>query len=180
MNFSPAPQKRESGFVSGILLTLSVISFLFSNIEGIPPLPLQLISLICAVAGVYVAVRYAFTSFTYSITTKNGGVYDTHLPVEDTDFCVSKMQGSRGPITECRLSMDKLTHVTEYNDGLAAELRKKHGKLSLYHYTVSMFPKKRHALVFDDVGECICVVIEADGQFINALSSYVPQTGAEI
>ncbi len=179
MNFSPTPQKKESGFVSTILLVLSVISFIFSNIVGTAPLPLQLISLVCAVAGVYVAVRFTFTSFTYSVQSKNG-VSIFALPAESVDFCVSKTQGSRGPITECRLSMDKLTHITEYNNGLASELREKHGKLSLYHYTVSMFPKKRHALIFDDGGECICIVIETDEHFVNTLSSYVPKTDSKI
>ena len=179
MNFSPAPQKREAGFVSAVLLILAVISLLFSNIGGIPPLPLQLISLVCAVAGVYVAVRYAFTSFTYSIASKNG-TFLSSLDPEDADFYVSKTQGKRGPVTECRLSMDKLTQVTEYTDGLTATLREKHGKVSLYHYTVSITAKKRHALVFDDCGECICLVIEADERFLAALSSYAPQTGTEI
>lgn len=179
MNFSPTPQKKEAGFVSGILLTVSVISFLFSNINGIPPLPLQLISLICAVSGVYVAVRYAFTSFTYRIIAKGGGS-PSGLPPESVDFLVSKTQGSRGPITECRLSMDKLTHVTEYNDGLTAELREKHGKVSLYHYTVSMFKSKRCALVFDDGGECICLVIEADEHFTKALTSFIHGADTEI
>lgn len=179
MNFTPTPQKREAGFVSTVLLVLSVISFLFSGVNGIPPLPLQLISLACAVAGVYVAVRYVFTTFTYSITAKNGG-FHPELDREYVDLCISKTQGSRGPVTECRLSMDKLTQITEYTNELVPKLRAKHGKVSLYHYTVQMTPKKRHALVFDDGGECICLVIEADSHFLTALSSYIPQTYTEI
>ena len=180
MKFSPTPQKKEAGFVSGLLLLLSIVSFMFSGIDVMPTLPLQLISLVCAVAGVYVATRYIFTSFTYSIEAKNRGALSQALSAEDVDFCVAKTQGSRPPVTECRLSLDTLTKVQPYSDSLISGLRQKHGKVALYHYTASMISPKRHALIFDDRGECICVVIEADERFINTLSSYIRITDAEI
>ena len=166
--------------MSGLLLLLSIVLFMFSSIDEIPPLPLQLISLVCAVAGVYVATRYIFTSFTYSIEAKNRGALSQALSAEDVDFCVAKTQGSRPPVTECRLSLDTLTKVQPYAGSLVSGLRQKHGKVALYHYTASMISPKRHALIFDDRGECICVVIEADERFINTLSSYIPVTDAEI
>lgn len=180
MKFSPTPQKKEAGFVSGLLLLLSIVSFMFSSIDEIPPLPLQLISLVCAVAGVYVATRFIFTSFTYSIEVQGRASLSSGLPAEYVDFCVSKAQGSRPPVTECRLSLDKLTRIEPYADSLVSGLRQKHGKVALYHYTASMISPKRHALIFDDRGECICVVIEADERFINTLSSYIRFPDAEI
>ncbi len=175
MKYSPKPQKRQAITVAFILIAVAVVTYFFSNSGLSSPLPLQIISMACLCAATYILVRYYFTGITYILRPSDNASGDIiALPRDKVDFCVIRSQGKREGITECLLSLDRLISVGDFSDESLKALNEKHGKLSVYYYTVKMFKENRQALIFNDSGTVLCIIIEADDRFISMLSSFVP------
>ena len=162
-----------------ILIAVALVTYFFSISGLCAPLPLQIICMGCLCASIYILVRFYFTGITYILKSNDSKGDIRSLPSDAVDFCVIRSQGKREGITECLLSMDRLVSVCDFTDESIKTLSEKHGKLSVYYYTVSMFKGKRQALIFDDDEAMLCIIIEADDSFISVLSGFIPTDNSD-
>ena len=167
MKYSPVPQKGKTTALAGILFAIALVSYVFSIMKITSPALLQLITLLAITAAVYVLVRFRYTTVTYMITPRGREEYEGIQLLSDIDFIVTKSQGRREGIMECRLSLDLLAAVVPLPHGqitgdMRRDLSEKFGKIKIYNYTVSMRPADSIALVFDDEGDVSVIAVEPD------------------
>ena len=174
MKFIPVPQKRRALTLSLVLALIGITAFMLSSIKILPPILLQLVALGCICAGTYISIRYCFTEITYILRTRGGeGAALSAMTLEDIDFCVTKAQGKREAVTECLLSLDKLSRIDEFTDGYVSAVRREHPDVKLFYYTVSMVKAKKYALIFEDGDDVYCIVVEDCDNLIATLSQFI-------
>lgn len=170
MKYSPPASVRRAWTVSVILLSLAAASYVISLTDVPLHLGFELLCMGCVCAAVYILVRFVYTRVTYILRPRNDSApaLDSSSSYK-TDLCVVKTQGRREGIAECVLSLDDLVRIDEFTDGYTSRLRAEIKGVKFYFYTVSMFPKRRLALIFDDGHDDLCIVIETDEDFELAL-----------
>jgi len=163
MEYIPKPSNRKSDLLVITFFALTVILYgIGKNFGGIFHFIPQVCALFTLTVCIYLAVRYRFTDFRYTL-------------IEDDDggklLTVYRSQGKR-EIAECRMSGCYHEAVTVYNGKTTLKEAKK-GK-SVYNYTASMSPKEITMLVFGGNGEKkTAILLECDEIFYTALNSIV-------
>ena len=183
------PEQRNAGGVKRIVAALLIVGGIFyampiaAGAAGVKvwTWPFTGLAVFAVVAAVYLMVRYLLTGFQYVIRTKretdDGPMVTAYaggaelnvgdLLPEDLDFAVFKTQNLREPVMECLLGLEALEAVyglrRSKKDGLTkAGLRERMPGAAVYDYTLTLGIDDAAALVFDDGGKKILLVIEAD------------------
>ncbi len=139
--------------ISAVLIVLSLAVFLLSNFAAYPAL-FQLLSLLTAVVGIQILVRYVLCRHVYIIDDRENGT---------SDLIVIKKQGRREEKV-CHLSLSCVTHVFLGDN-------KKTGDIKIhrsYNYAENIFPSII-TLLYMDGDKTIAVKLEADEHFLDAI-----------
>lgn len=189
MKYTPPLSDKKVTAAIVILFAFSLVCFVIPGTVGsfgaIPPAIFQLAGVISGVAGIFLAVRYRFTRFTYSVTLRERGADEdaieawedetdvTRIPPSLLDFTVVKSQGKRPGTVECVLSLDDLKKVVRITgkNKLSKTAKEEFGCSVLYDYTANIAPTMVTVLIFTENGKNIAVAIECDEQMTGALSS---------
>lgn len=152
MRYTPRSRTRLcDGLVVGAF-SAAVCAFCIASFMPSHGVVLQIVGLFLLTAAIYIAVRYALTTFSYSVS--------------DGDFTVCRTQGRR-LVTECRVSTDSIYSVSRFQ-------RKRdipRNDVSFYDYTASIGAKDL-CFIISVCGEekDLGIAIEVDDAFFAALS----------
>ncbi|MBQ8523766.1 MAG: hypothetical protein IJ457_04000 [Clostridia bacterium] len=174
MKYSPTNQNKQVSVASAVCFCTACALYIIS-VAGLPfssILQFIMVALLCA--GVYILIRYRFTTVTYELRAKSTHSSASYgddirlLPLSMVDLAVHRFQGKRGNI-EFLLSLDKLREVTRLEDGTMEKLRQRYKNMRLYYYTIDLVKRERIAAVFEDEGDVYCAVLEYDEAFSGFL-----------
>ena len=189
MKYTPPLSDKKVTAAVIILFAFAVVCFVIPGTVGsfdvIPPAVFQLAGIVAGVAGIFLAVRYKFTRFTYSVTLRERGADEeaieawedetdvTKIPPSLLDFTVVKSQGKRPGAAECILSLDDLKKVVRFTGKkkLSETVKEEFGCSVLYDYTANIVPTMVTVLIFTEGDKTVAVAIECDEQMTAALSS---------
>ena len=189
MKYSPPLSGKSINVAIVILFVVAVICFVIPGTAGsfgvIPPAVFQIAGIASAVTGIFLAVRYRFTRFTYSISLRDVGADEeaveawesepdvTRIPPSLLDFTVVKSQGKRPGAAECILSLDDLKRVVRFTGKkkLAETVKEEFGCAVLYDYTANLFPPMVTVLIFTEGDKTIGVAVECDEKMTAALTA---------
>ena len=189
MKYSPPMSGKIVSVASVILFAVALTCFIVPGTAGspgvVPPAVFQLAGVVSAVAAIFLAVRYRFTRFTYSISLREIGADEeaveawesepdlTKIPPSLLDFTVVKSQGKRPGVAECILSLDDLKRVVRFTGKkkIAETAKEEFGCKVLYDYTANLFPPMVTVLIFADRDKTIGVAVECDEQMAGVLAA---------
>ncbi len=171
MVYTPPSQKKQIRPIITVLFVLSAALYIFSLMYPQNAGIVQTVAFAAAVGAIFIMIRYLYTSFTYEIKTNpthSSELYGDDIrsiPLSMVDLSVSRKQGQRAGATEVLISMDKLKEAEIKTDTTLSRFREKYSGLKLYTYLISLFESERIAMVFEDDGDNICIVIEPSEDF---------------
>ena len=151
-------------FAAAALMLLSAV------LKGVMPYvwTIQLLSICFLVGAIFLVSRYLTKIFVYEIAQSDGGI----------DFAVSESYTSgKRFVTVCRIGLNTVQKTIlldgERGKSELAELKSK--KYRVYDYRPDLLPEKSIALVSDEGGNDIVILLAYDGELL----SYFTQNDTE-
>lgn len=153
MTYLPPANVKQTDTALFAGLAAAVAFFLTGNMK-IPPLWLwQTLSVIALAWVVLTLTRYRFCQHKYIL--------------QEGDLIVVKQQGKKEE-RACFLSMQ---HAKQLLSPEAFAEKKR--SCRCYNYVQNIVPAQKAYLLFDDGNEALIVILEPNGSFLDALTSYI-------
>lgn len=163
--FSLMPKKsnnKAQKMVAILFFAAAALMFLSAILKGIMPYvwTVQLLSICFLVGAIFLVSRYLTKNFVYEIAEIDGGI----------DFTVSESYtGKKRFVTVCRIGLDTVRETIlldgEQGKKELAELKSK--KYRVYDYRPDLLPEKSIALVSDEGGNDIVILLAYDGELLS-------------
>ena len=155
MHHVPKPQNKKPQMITTVSVAVGIAVFLLAPILPAGQAIAQAAAFVLFGVGLYFAIRYLFTSFSYA--------------VEEGDFTVQKSQGRRVGSAEARLALDELAYFAPLQHGkISKDVRAKYSTMQIYNYTVTYRPDGAYLAVFVDAADnAIGVIIEPSGEMVT-------------
>jgi len=150
------PKKRKNAHISIALLALGLMFFHLSSIIKIYPYILQVTGLAFLILAIQIMQRYVLSDFVYVIDDYDNG---------DSVLNIIKVQGNK-KITVCSVSLVKCLYSDDYE------------KIALkpdnsFDYRQNVLSHNKFALIYHENDDIILIKLEADDEFIGAISSRI-------
>ncbi len=161
MYHEPKPQNKKPQIITTVSVALGIAVFLLAPILPKGQAVLQAVSFVMFAGGLFFAIRYLFTSFSYA--------------VEDGDFTVQKSQGRRVGVTEARLALSELADFVPLSKGkIGKDVRGKYPAMQIYSYTVTYRPDGAYLAVFvDGADNAIGVIFEPSAEMVGLFTNRI-------
>jgi len=189
MRYSPRARDSRAMRRMWLLIAAGAVCFCLTPIFPAGRAAFQLGATVLMAFGIYTAVRYQLTEFTYEITLRDSAVNDAaefaggtpdvrNLPAGMLDLVVRKAAGRRAAIIDACLSLGDLRYfaLLPREGGREREPYKKFPELRTYDYTASVVPQAQYMAVFvDSAHNAIGLILEADEAFADLLTRAVQE-----
>lgn len=184
MRYSPKPCNKKAIRLTWLLIAAGVLCFCLTPIFPAGRAAFQLGAVVLMGCGVFVAVRYCMTEFTYELAVRDGadaaisemfGETDGRQTA-DFDFTVRKTQGRRGAILDACFSLAELRYFAPLpkEGGREREPYRRFPAMRVYNYTVSLSPASQYMAVFVDAAQnAFGLILEADGEMVQLMQRAV-------
>lgn len=164
---TPKKTNNKAGKISAILFfAAAILMFLSAVLRGIMPYLwiIQLLAIFFLIGAIYVVARYITKVYVYEIAPTDRGI----------DLTVSESYTSgKKFVTVCRIGLQSIKKVTvtegENEKSALAEFRNK--KLRFYDYRPDISPDKSIAIVSDEGGEDMVILLSYDATLLDYFSS---------
>lgn len=166
MTYTPLKKNKPSIVISLILFICAGVCLIFDGLGIGYSLILQLITVITAVAAIFITARYTLSNFTYKLTR-----FDD---IERSpSFAVIKSQGTKNKQV-CNLSL--LTAIAVVPKAPLKEIEYKYGKITRrFNYCVNMFPEKSYYYIFEFNGSISTIEFESNSDFLATFKFIIGQ-----
>ena len=186
MHFVPKPCDRRAEKRMWLFIALGAVCFCLTPLYRAGQAVFQLGAVILIGCGIFTAVRYLLTEFTYEIVLKNtvteenaapafaAGTPDVRrLPPGMLELVVRKASGRRAAVMDACLPLDELRYfqLLPAEGGREREVYRRFPEMRVFYYTASPVPEKQYIAVFvDSAANATGVVLEPDEAFAELLS----------
>ena len=157
----PLPRRLPTLLLSAGLIALGLGLWIGLPATGLWSL-LRAISLAAVTAGLYVALRWCFRSYVYTLEQHEDG----HI-----DLAVTEQNGRR-QVTVCRVSTAEMVSLVPAPGKLPAGPR--------YHYCNSPRPRNAFLLTLDESHDSARILFTPDAAMQKLLLSLLPRENGEI
>ena len=155
---TPQSVNRRATVIAIALCVIGIVTFALAGLVPSGMGAIQLTGLVLIVAGIYIASKFLFVSYTYSITEPNAS--------GQRFFLIEQAQGKRSSLI-CRINLLRITAVEDI-DPKAPSIKEKY-----FTYVASMGGGRYQMLTARGDKEPVRVKIEASSEFITALREAV-------
>ena len=158
--FTPPTKRRMPILLSALLLTLGFAVWIAAPQTGLWTL-LRLAAIAALTAGLYIAVRWCFRSYTYTLEQHESGQFD---------FVVTEQNGRR-QITVCRIAADDLLSLRKID--------RKEKRTAIparrYGYCNTPRPKAACLLTLRDANGEAAILFTPDEAMFGLLNALLPK-----
>ncbi len=165
MRYTPSPNNRRATVIMWGMIAAGSVVFCLQGAFTKARAALQAGAIILFSVGIYIAVRYLMTTFTYEIVLRTPDdlpdgvpamqIDISRLPPEMLDLVVSRGVGQRPPFVTARMGMDELFWfgAVTRKDMKSAPPYKQYPTMRTYEYAPSLHPETLHLAVFLDAAD---------------------------
>ncbi len=164
MRYSPKPCDGRARRLMWILIGVGAVCFCLSSAFAAGRAVLQLGGVVLLAGGIFMAVRYELTEFTYEVALRGTAAAEEALPAVDVpvdlrylspsllDFTIRKSQGRRGSVLDACFGLDALLYfaLLPLEGGREREPYRRYPSMRVFTYTVSLSPNAQYMAVFSD------------------------------
>lgn len=163
MYHAPKPGNKKPQIITAVSVAAGIAVFLLAPVLPRGTAICQAAAIVLFAVGLFFAIRYQMTSFSYAIEPSDSA---------EEDLTVQKSQGRRVGITEARLSLGEMVCFVPLMHGkIGKDMREKYPAMHVYNYTVTYRPDGAYLAVFvDSADNVIGVIIEPSAEMVRFLT----------